>query len=71
MLYGVVAGHLERFLARQREGDRNVPEYEASSDQTAAPPNPRLPPFSASDGVNEFRFSSGIAVAFGGLYLDK
>ena len=26
-LYGVVAGHLETFLARQRERNRNVPEF--------------------------------------------
>ena len=26
-LYRVVAGHLETFLARQRERDRNVPEF--------------------------------------------
>ena len=26
-LYGVVAGHLETFLARQRERDRNVPGF--------------------------------------------
>jgi len=26
-LYGVVAGHLEAFLARQRERDRNVPQF--------------------------------------------
>src|SRR5437667_7841837 len=26
-LYGVVAGHLETFLARQRDRDRNVPQF--------------------------------------------
>ena len=26
-LYGVIAGHLETFLARQRERDRNVPGF--------------------------------------------
>ena len=26
-LYGVVAGHLETFLARQRERDRSVPGF--------------------------------------------